>query len=170
MKATLHVAVVGCFALGLLAFAGCGDAKTDSGKSKSKHVHGDEDKLMWGDELIQDGFKITLGWHGEHIHAGEPDEPLEPAAMITKDGKAVADAVVSVSLLDKDKKEIVKKVATEYEAADEGGPGEPAHYAQGRLDVPAGTTKAFIRFHIKLPGVTDEFISEVEIAPHADED
>ncbi|MCH8922406.1 MAG: hypothetical protein IIA67_04580 [Planctomycetes bacterium] len=89
--------------------------------------------------------------------------------MITKiaDGSPVEDADVYNSLLAEDKtKVLVKEVAAKHEEA---GNGEPAHYAQGHLDVPAGTTKAYIRFRIKLPGIDEEFTSDVLIKPHADE-
>ena len=168
MKAPLLTTAVCFLALGLLAVAGCGDGKTES-KTTSPHDHGDEDKLHWEDEASHEGFKISLGWHGEHIHAGEK---LEPAVMIANaDGSSVADADVFTSLLAEDQTKVIgKEIKAVYEPKTS---SEVAHYAYHDLplhDVPAGATKAFIRYRIKLSGIDEEFTDDIEIKPHADED
>lgn len=118
------------------------------------HTHEGDDALVWVRRDIEQGeFKITLGHHGKHLHAGQD---VEPAVMITRDGKPVADAKVFNSLHSEDgSKELAPEKATVFEpTTDE----EPAHYAQGDLSIPKGVTKALVRFRIVLPG-SDEAIT-----------
>jgi hypothetical protein len=114
------------------------------------HSHGDDDALVWRGEPRQHaGLEIKLGHHGKKLHGGKE---VEPAVSITRGGQPVSDAKVFNALVAKDGTTVlVREVATTYEpTTDE----EPAHYAQGGLIIPKGTTEAIVRFRI-VPAAGD---------------
>lgn len=118
----------------------------DDGHAGHGHSHAGDDALVWRQEGIEEGdYTITLGHHGTELHAGEP---VEPAVMITTDGKDVADAKVFNSLL-VGEKTVAKETPTVYEPKTA---EEPAHYAQGELVVPKGADQVTVRYRIVLPG------------------
>lgn len=108
------------------------------------HAHGKDDSLVWVREETVSGLTVKLGHHGKLLRAGTQ---IEPAASITVAGKPVVDARVFNSLIDADGKAVLaKEKATVYEPETA---EEPAHYAQGKLSVPAGLKSAIIRFRIE---------------------
>ena len=123
------------------------------------HSHSGDDALVWAQKDIEhEGYAIMLGHHGEHLHAGEE---VEPAVSIMKDGEPVADAQVFNALASADGTAVVaEEVATVYEPPTA---EEPAHYAQGGLQVPAGADKVVIRFRIVLPGEGGEVSYDVPV-------
>ena len=123
------------------------------------HVHGEDDALVWVEEKIEHkGFVIALGHHAKHLHAATR---AEPAVMITKDGKDVADANVFNSLVSADGARVIRaEVGTTYEPKTS---EEPAHYAQGKLHLPKGSDKFIIRFRVELPGDGGEFKRDITV-------
>jgi hypothetical protein len=110
------------------------------------HSHGDDDALVWRQEVSEAGYDIAMGHHGVSLLAGSE---VEPAVQVSRGGEPVADAQVFNSLLDGDGHTVlVKEVATVYEPPTE---DEPAHYAQGALMIPPGTREATIRYRVVLP-------------------
>jgi hypothetical protein len=110
------------------------------------HTHGADDALVWREELDAEGYQIALGHHGEALHAGRE---LEPAVQIARDGQPVDNAQVYNTLLAADGQSVLAgEVATVYEPPTT---EEPAHYAQGALQIPADTQKVIIRYRIVLP-------------------
>lgn len=147
-----------------LVLSACGSAEkesvtkstSDEPAPKGGHSH---DELFWQMKDIDfEGHVISLGHHGIHPHAGEA---MEPAVMVTKDGEPVAKAEVFVSLLDSSRKEVLsKEVPTVFEpTTDE----EPAHYAQGEVNVPTGVATVTIHYRAVLPGVEQEFSKDVSV-------
>ena len=89
---------------------------------------GADDVLTWSKELKEQGYDISLGYHGTGLLAGGK---VEPAVQITRDGKPVADAKVFNALLEANGKTVLaEEVATVYEPP---SGDEPSHYAQGAL-------------------------------------
>ncbi len=135
---------------------GCDNQRQESGipvmnESGEPHSHTGNDQLVWVREDIEEGdFRISLGQHGADFHIGEQ---LEPAAMITRDGIDVCDAVVHVSLMAADSQTVlVDEASTTFEPATE---TEPAHYAQASFQIPGGAGEFIIRFRIDLPGMNE---------------
>lgn len=116
------------------------------------HTHTGDDALVWGQsDILHEGFTLQLGHHSRTLHAGAS---VEPAVGITRDGQPVADAKVFNSLLAAEGGAVLAtEVPTVYEPPTA---EEPAHYAQGELSIPAGTTSGVIHFRIALPGIADE--------------
>ena len=56
-----------------------------------------DDALTWSKVLKEQGYDISLGYHGTNLLAGGK---VEPAVQITRDGKPVADAKVFNALLE----------------------------------------------------------------------
>jgi len=149
--------------------SGCGrsgqpvDAETpvaaEEPESGHAHSHEGDDALVWVEENIEhDGFLLALGHHAKHLHAGSF---VEPAVSITRDGAAVADAGVFNSLVSADGMKVIRReVATVYEPETS---DEPAHYAQGKLHLPRGSSQFIIRFRIALPGAEDELTRDITI-------
>lgn len=124
-----------------------GNFKEEAHGHAGGHSHGGDDALVWeGEPKEHAGLVIKLGHHGKHLHAGEE---VEPAVSITRDGEPVNDAKVFNALLSADGNELAKEVATVYEPATE---EEAAHYAQGGLMIPAGSSEVIIRFRIVPAG------------------
>ncbi len=167
-------AVFRAYGAGLVAVAltaGCNDGASDppaadvaadvAGADASEaHAHDGDDVLFWEREGIEaEGYQIQLGHHGVNINAGHS---VEPAVSISRDGEPVADAKVFNSLVSDDGQQVlVDEVATVYEPPTA---EEPAHYAQGGLDVPQGLNRAVIRYRIVLPGEAGEVTYNVKVA------
>lgn len=112
------------------------------------HTHEPGDELVWEakEKIDGTGFEIWMGHHGSHFHAGDM---IEPSVAIMRDGKAFADAAVFNQLVEPDypTEAITEEVATVYEPeTDE----EIAHYAQGKLEIPADGKACVIRFRIEI--------------------
>lgn len=152
----------------LLAMIGCRDpeapvvdkVETQDGSAEpdTGHSHGDADLLVWAQSDVEEGdFLLSLGHHGKHFHGGDE---IEPAVGISRGGKDVADAVVHNSLVSEDGETVLcEEQETIFEPKTD---DEPAHYAQGGLVIPEGTSKFLIRFRIQLPDVETESIFDVE--------
>ena len=109
------------------------------------HSHaGEDDALFWHTENPHGDYTISVGQHGQHLHAGEEGEA---AVMVKKDGQSVADAKVFVAIFDKaDAVELVAEQAAEYETVE----GEPPHYAVLFEKIP--DAKEFtLRYRVELP-------------------
>ena len=135
-----------------------GHAHGDEAHAKG-HSHAGDDALVWRKKDIElGGCEILLGHHGKHLHAGEA---VEPAVAITRNGAPVADAKVFISLVDSQSGDVIAaETATVYELpTDE----EPAHYAQGELEIPAGLKEVTIRYRIVLDEATGKKSFDVEI-------
>jgi len=117
--------------------------------SESASVQGNaaaDDALTWSKAIKEQGYDISLGYHGSALLAGRK---VEPAVQITRDGKPVADAKVFNALLEANGKTMLaEEVATVYEPPSS---DEPSHYAQGPLKIPPGTREAVLRFRIVFP-------------------
>ena len=110
-----------------------------------EHEHTDAavDVLVWHEEFEFAGNAIRLGQHGILVQSGME---LEPAVSIEHHGQPVADAKVSIGLLDGSGKQILAK---EQQARFEPATAEePAHYAQAFLAVPEDANKVTIRYRI----------------------
>ena len=131
-------------------------ANADGGEHA--HTHEGDDALIWQrQDLEHEGYVIALGHHGTQLYA---DHEAEPAVMVTKDGTAVADAKVSVTLLDAAGENVLtEEQATVYEPET---PEEPAHYAQAEVKLPADATEVTLRYRIELPGAS-EFSQDVVV-------
>jgi hypothetical protein len=129
------------------------DAHDDHG-----HTHGAGDELFWQRRNLEHaGCRIDLGHHGVQIYGGHE---LEPAVAILRDGEPVDDAKVFVSLLDFEKLRVLAAEAgTIYEPPTA---AEPAHYAQGPLQVPEGSPRAVLRYRIVLPDA-EPFVYDVPV-------
>jgi hypothetical protein len=128
--------------------------------SESAGVQGNatDDALTWSKELKEQGYDISLGYHGSALLAGRK---VEPAVQITRDGKPVADAKVFNALLDATGKTMLaEEVATVYEPPSS---DEPSHYAQGALKIPPGTREAVLRYRIIFPGGNGERTYDVPV-------
>ena len=143
--------------------------KKDSGKEKMHaengegHPHAEgHDKLVWSKkDLDVEGYKISLGHHGDHFHFGDK---IEPAVIITKDGNDVADAEIFNSMITKeDQSVLVEEVKLVFEPKTD---AEPAHYAQGEMTIPKGKGDVMIRFRIKLPGSENDSVHDIEFPVH----
>ncbi len=157
-----------------IVLSGCQPDSDAAGESKGSvyandnkdndhgHSHDQNDALHWAKKDVeQDGFAISLGHHGKHFHIGDA---IEPAVMIVRDGKVVADAEVYNSLVSADGQTIlVEEVKTVFEP--ETGT-EPAHYAQASLKIPEGAEKFRIRYRIKLPGIAEDASMDIEASAH----
>ena len=118
-----------------------------------------DDALTWSKELKEQGYDISLGYHGTSLLAGSK---VEPAVQITRDGKPVADAKVFNALLEANGKTVLaEEVATVYEPPSS---DEPSHYAQGALKIPPGTREAVLRYRIILPEGKGERTYDVPVA------
>lgn len=161
MNQMFRIVPLGLFAL---LMAGCGSAENEtvptqvgqqsSEETEKEHGHSHEggDALVWTREKIEHkGFSITLGHHGHRVLAGRK---VEPAVAILRDGTDIADAKVFNSLVSvDDDKVLAEEVATVYEPKTD---AEPAHYAQGGLNVPEKLERVIIRYRILLPGDAGE--------------
>ena len=149
--------------LAMALFYGCGSENTQENVAPAEvghpHSHEGGDELVWvADGIEHEGYLLSLGHHGKHLHAVSF---VEPAVAITRDGVAVADARVFNSLLSADGAKVIREeVATIYEPETE---AEPAHYAQGKLHMPKGSEKFVIRFRIELPGVETTLVRDITI-------
>jgi hypothetical protein len=116
------------------------------------HHHKHDDALIWRRSDIQHAhYTISLGHHSELVHAGEP---VEPAVSITSHGTPVSEAQVHISLWSGDGATLLaKEVRTTYEPPT---PEEPAHYAQGELNIPSSARTVVIRFRVVYPGNAGE--------------
>lgn len=116
------------------------------------HQHEGDDALVWGrSDIKQADYAISLGHHGKVLHAGES---VEPAVSITRDGKPVSEVQVYNSLWSEDGKNLLaKEIPTIYEPTTE---EEPAHYAQGDLNIPSDAKNIVIRYRIVLPADAGE--------------
>ena len=122
------------------------------------HTHAGDDALVWREEINEQGYQIALGHHGQKLLAGHE---VEPAAQITRDGQPVANAEVFNALLAADGQTVLAdEVVTVYEPPTS---DEPAHYAQGALRIPAGTTQVVIRYRIVLPEGSGERTFQVPV-------
>jgi hypothetical protein len=137
-----------------------GPPPQQTGDEPSGHTHTDADKLVWVKKDIDaNGFRITLGHHGDHFHFGDT---IEPAVMITKDGEIIADAEIQNCLISNDSTTVTEKIPLVFETETS---DEPAHYAQGNLKIPADQGPVQILFTIKLPG--EDASREFQIDVHA---
>ena len=148
----------------LIGVIGCGSnaTKQDPSAANQGHQHAEGDELVWVKKDIEHGgYKITLGHHGKDFHFGDE---IEAAAMITKNGKDIGDAVVSNCLLaEGDKKVLVEEKALVFEPeTDE----EPAHYAQAAMKIPEGAEHFLVQFKIKFPGEETTATFEIEVHAH----
>jgi hypothetical protein len=134
------------------------DATDGADGEEHGHSHAGDDALIWQREgLEHEGYVIALGHHGAQLYA---DHEAEPAVMVTKDGEAVADAKVFVTLLNATGDTVVtEEQATVYEPET---PEEPAHYAQAEVKLPADATEVTLRYRIELPGAS-EFTQDVVV-------
>ncbi len=129
------------------------------------HHHEGDDALIWQRSDIQHAdYLISIGHHSKLLHAGEP---MEPAVSITINGNPVSDAQVFNSLWSGDgKMALVEEVRAIYEPPTA---AEPAHYAQGSLDIPSDAKNVVVRFRIVLPGNADDVFYDMPVATgHAD--
>jgi hypothetical protein len=135
-----------------------GHAHGDEDHAKG-HSHEGEDALVWREKgIVLGGCQILLGHHGEHLHAGEA---VEPAVAITRNGEPVATAQVFNSLVDAKTGDVLAaESATVYEPPTD---DEPAHYAQGELQIPAGLKQITIRYRIVLDEATGEKSFDVQL-------
>jgi hypothetical protein len=123
-----------------------GDIESHNHAAGHGHSHSGDDALVWRKELAEQGYQIALGHHGQALHAGHE---VEPAVQITREGQPVADARVFNALLAADGQTVfAEEVATVYEPPTS---EEPAHYAQGPLQVPANAAQVVLRYRIVLP-------------------
>jgi len=123
------------------------------------HTHEGDDALVWVEKDFEHaGVSISLGHHGEHVHAASM---LEPSVMIMREGEPVADAQVFNCLVSADGNAVIREeVATVYEPESE---NEPAHYAQGKLHVPKGVDKVVVRFRIVLAGESEDLTRDMTV-------
>lgn len=164
-----------CMVVILLAVGGCGGPGDDGDNQSNSvfnengedahghdHAHTGADKLHWSEKgLAVEGFEIVLGHHGNHFHRGDT---IEPAVMITQDGNDVGDAKISNCLVSADDGSVVvDKVDLVYEPKTD---HEPAHYAQGNLEIPKGDGKLQIQFSIILPGSEKEHVHNIDLDVH----
>ena len=170
MRATVRALGMG-FVAGVLVVGCSGSAPEPPGDDASaggtggadqaaeNHTHDGDDVLFWQREGIEEkGYQIRLGHHGVHVNAGHR---LEPAVSISFGGEPVADAKVFNSLIAIDSEQVLAtEVAAVYEPPTE---AEPAHYAQGEIDVPQDLQRATIRYRIVLPGDAGEVIHDVPV-------
>lgn len=153
-----------------VTLTGCGDNGSDTtapvvnqkDQEDEPHEHSDADKLVWSKENIEEGeYRISLGHHGAHFHVGDR---IEPAAIVTKAGQDVSDALVHCSLVASDKETVlVEEAATVFEPKTT---AEPAHYAQAEFQIPKDAKKFIIRFKISLPGVDESKSFDIEGTAH----
>lgn len=157
-------------ALMMLIIVGCQDpenTQTSSGEkpaqglpaseNEDKHTHDAADVLTWVQLDIQEGdFTLSLGHHGEHFHGGDT---IEPAVKITRGDDDVADAIVHNSLVAEDAETVLaEERPTVFEPRTD---DEPAHYAQGALQIPKDAESFLIRFRIQLPGSDIESMYDI---------
>ena len=145
--------------LSLLA-AGCGgNGAPPQPKNSDEHEdshHGDE--LYWQTgNLEHEDVTISLGHHGTHVYTSHT---VEPAVMIVRDGDAVGDANVFVTMLSADGEAIGEEQSTEFEPKT---PDEPAHYAKAKFKVPGKTDSITFRYRIEFAGDVLEFTKDVLI-------
>jgi hypothetical protein len=127
------------------------------------HSHGEEDDaLFWHieDDAGPNGYLISIGQHGLHLHAGEKSEA---AVMIMKDGQSVGDAKVFVAILDEaGTNELVAEQAAEYETI----AGEPPHYAVAFEKVPDAKSLT-LSYRVELPdGSTYKNTAAADVVKH----
>lgn len=156
----------------VIGLGGCsGESASSAGKGNNVfsntnenkgHHHAAGDKLVWPlKDVEHEGYLISLGHHGDHFHGGDM---IEPAAIVTRDGQAVSNARVFNALVSEDgQKVLVDEVAAVFEPETD---HEPAHFAQGELQIPKGVTVFLIRFRIELPDVEQPYTSEVRVEGH----
>ena len=145
--------------------SGCTNRTTSTtnntgGTTHPEHEHDHGDELFWQREGVEEaGYVISLGHHGIDIFAGHK---VEPAVSITQDDQPVADAQVFCTLLDDEGNEVIAdEVGTVFEPTTA---EEPAHYAQGELNVPGGLARVVIRYRIRLPGISEDLSYDIPIA------
>jgi hypothetical protein len=167
LAALLAVAQLGCDSPSAQAPLPADDRSEQGAASHDEHAghsHGPGHELFWQRRGIEyAGCRIDLGHHGVQVYAAHA---LEPAVCILRDDAVpVDDAKVFVSLLDFEKQNtLAKEVGTIYQPP---AAAEPAHYAQGELPVPAGLTRAVIRYRIALSGADAAvFDVPVEVKEH----
>lgn len=141
MKVSLQMVLV--LFVGLALASGCKDSD-GTGDGGNGHSHGEDDALTWQQaDLVHEGYLISLGHHGKHLHA---DHEVEPAVMITKEDIPVTDAKVFVTLLDAAGENIItEEQETLFEPPTD---AEEAHYAQAIVKVPADATEVMLRYRI----------------------
>lgn len=139
---------------------GSGDATpptADAPEADDKHTHDAADVLTWVQLDIQEGdFTLSLGHHGDHFHGGDT---IEPAVKISRGDDDVADAIVHNSLVAEDAETVLaEERPTVFEPMTD---DEPAHYAQGALQIPKDAKNFLIRFRIQLPGSDIESMYDI---------
>ncbi len=154
MNYTALLLIVQVFAIGCARGATV-PAPQETDADPHPHPHEGDDALVWVEKDFEHaGASISLGHHGEHVHAASM---LEPSVMIMHEGEPVADAQVFNCLVSADGNAVIdEEVATVYEPESE---NEPAHYAQGKLHVPKGV----VRFRIVLAGESEDLTRDMTV-------
>lgn len=142
-----------CVAIGLVmiaALVGCWRS--------TNSIPGGGPPPVWVEKEIEHaGMTLSLGYRGDAPQAGKA---FEPVAMITRDGRPVADAMVFVSLLDGAEADAGEDQATVYEISQDRKAG---HYAQGELQAPAGAQSCTVRFRIVFADAQEDWTRDVEM-------
>jgi hypothetical protein len=141
MRATITIVLL----LASLFAAGCGGSSTGP-------------RATWVEENIaHDDVKISLGYRGQKL---QPGGSIEPVALITREGKPVANAMVFVSLASAEATtDTLPDVPAVYEPT--GHP--PGAYAQANLPLPAGATECPVRFRIVLGETQQDWTRDIKI-------
>lgn len=115
------------------------------------HDHAGGDELFWQrEEVALADCMLKLGHHGAHLHAGKE---VEPAVIVTRDGKDVPDAQVFVAIYSVEgDNPLAAEQALKFEP---GNDHEPSHFALARLAIPADASSVVLRYRVLLPGQTE---------------
>ncbi len=118
-----------------------------------------DDRFVWVEkETRHEGVMIELGYR---VTSDDGAQWLEPVAKLTRDGVPVANAMVFNSLVSSGGSDVIgQEVATVYETSPD---SDAALYAQGKLQLPDGTSRCVVRFRIVLPGNDDAWTRDVTI-------
>jgi hypothetical protein len=120
---------------------------------------GKSDAPIWEKKLTEAGYNFLLGHQGVLLLAGAD---VEPAVQISLGDKPIEGAQVFSALLAEDGKTVL---AAEVPAVFKSATGDtPAHYAQGKLKIPAGTRAAILRFRVILPENKGEHTFNLPVA------
>lgn len=142
--------------MALLGAGGCTHSPT---KNSAENGAPSESAIVWLEQGVEaHGMKISLGYRDQKEPA---DGWLEPAVGITKDGQAVADAMVFCRLVSASgESSLGDEVATVY-VPDSGG--KSASYVQGKLKLPADNAAVAVRYRIVLPGMNEDWTRDASL-------
>ena len=115
-------------------------------------------QVVWVEKgIAHEDVVIDFGYRNE---VADGVRWIEPVAVITRDGKPVANAMVFNSLASAGGGSVTEEVATRYTPSPD---SDTAWYAQGKLLLSDDTAECAVRFRIVLPSSQQAWTREITL-------